>query len=322
MTPSFEHRLLNLAQTALLLLGMAGLAAFAVSAIAGVAATLVAVAALVIGVVVAQTAPKRLVLASYGARRVSDRAFPEAAALLRELADRAGLPTVPALYYLPSAAPNAFAVGDHRDSAVCVSDGLLRLLNRREFTGVLAHEVSHIAHRDLWIMGLADMMTRFTSLLSTLGQVALVICLPLILFSAVSIPWMALIVLIFAPTAMSLLQLALSRTREFDADRGGAMLTGDPMALASALAKLERRRGRFWEEILLPGRRMPEPSLLRTHPPTAQRIERLRTLAAAAPQPRAAVLEPVRLEPGASVIPSGFVRVTRRPRLFWTGAWR
>ena len=91
-------------------------------------------------------------------------------------------------------------------------------------------------------------------------------------------PWLAVLVLLAAPTVGGLLQMALSRTREFDADLGAAMLTGDPDGLASALQKLERVQGRRWENMFLPGGRTPDPSVLRTHPLTADRIARLKAL--------------------------------------------
>ena len=122
------------------------------------------------------------------------------------------------------------------------------------------------------------MMSRLVSLASWLGQLLLLLNLPLVLAGMVHVPWHVLILLVFAPTLMALVQLGLSRTREYDADRAAAELTGDPEGLVRALVKLERRVGRFWEEILLPGRRIPEPSLLRTHPPTESRIRRLRDL--------------------------------------------
>jgi heat shock protein HtpX len=143
---------------------------------------------------------------------------------------------------------------------------------------VLAHEVAHVMNRDLWLMALADTVSRLTSLLSNLGLALLVLNLPLILAGRTVVPWTTVALLVFAPTAASLLQLALSRAREFDADLDGARLTGDPAGLASALAKLERRQGRFWEEVILPGRRMPDPSLLRTHPPSRERVQRLLAL--------------------------------------------
>lgn len=278
MTASPRHQLLNIAQSVLLLGGMAVLGWLIVSAIAGPVLTLAIVFGTVLGLVLSPGVPKRMLLHAYRARRLGARDFPEGIALLAELSERAGLPRAPELYYVPSRLPNAFAVGKPEESAVCISDGLLRIMTRRELAGVLAHEVTHIANRDLWIMGLADAMSRAVSLASWVGQVILILNLPLILTGVAHVPWEVPLLLIFSPTIMALLQMALSRTREFDADRGGALLTGDPAGLASALVKLERRAGRFWEEMFLPGRRIPQPSLLRTHPPTEKRVERLAAL--------------------------------------------
>ena len=122
------------------------------------------------------------------------------------------------------------------------------------------------------------------------------------------------IALYLAPTVSNLLQLALSRAREYDADLDAAQLTGDPAGLASALDKLERYQGRFWEDLLLPGRRIPDPSLLRSHPPTEERVRRLLALRPAAPLPEA--VRTLRL-----AMPPHFQVVRRRPRLHWTGLW-
>lgn len=278
MKPTAAHRVLNLAQSVLLIAGMAVLAWAIVTTIAGTGMTLAIMLGTVIGLFLAPSLPKRILLSAYNARRMTGATFPEGIALVAELSRRAGLPRVPTLYYVPSQTPNAFAIGSPEDSAICVTDGLLRLLNQRELAGVLAHETAHIANRDLWIMGVADAMSRAVSLASWFGQVILLVNLPLILSGAAYVPWHIPLLLMLSPTIMALMQLALSRTREFDADRGSVELTGDPEGLASALLKLERSVGRFWEEIFLPGRRIPEPSLLRTHPPTDARIERLRAL--------------------------------------------
>lgn len=293
MPLSSRHPFLNLFQSALLLAGMAVIGWVIVSAIAGPELTFAIVAGSVAGLVFAPGIPKQILLNAYGARRLTGRDFPDGVAILAELARRAGLPRVPELYYVPSRMPNAFAMGRPDESVVCVSDGLLRLMNRRELAGVLAHEVAHIANRDLWIMGLADAMSRAVSLASWMGQLILLINLPLILAGMAYVPWQVPLLLMFSPTIMPLLQLALSRTREYDADLGGAELTGDPDGLASALVKLERRTGRFWEEMFLPGRRIPEPSLLRTHPPTEERVRRLQELSG----PR----RPLRSDKGLSV---------------------
>lgn len=257
---------------------MAGIGWVILSTLAGSELALAIVVGTIGGLLFAPRIPKRVLLGAHKARRLTSREFPEGVALLAELARRAELPRVPELYYVPSRMPNAFAMGQPDDSVVCISDGLLRLLDCRELAGVLAHEVAHIAHRDLWIMGLADALSRAVSLASWLGQIILLLNLPLILAGVAHVPWLVPILLVVSPTIMALLQLALSRTREYDADRGGADLTGDPAGLASALLKLERRTGRFWEEMILPDRRIPDPSLLRRHPPTEERVRRLQEL--------------------------------------------
>jgi len=278
MKPTFGHRLVNIAQSALLIGAMALILWFSVSVVIGGSGLWLAMAAILLGLVALPSLPKGMILSAYRARRLGPEEFPAGVAVVAELARRAELPKPPELYWIPSSMPNAFAIGSPSDSVICVTDALLRIMDDREFTGILAHEISHIAHRDLWIMGLADVMARVVSTVSYIGQLMLFINLPLLLGGAAVIPWQLPLVLIFAPTVMALTQLALSRNREFDADLGAARLTGDPEGLARALEKLERRMGRFWEEIFLPGRRIPEPSLLRTHPPTEQRVARLRSL--------------------------------------------
>ncbi len=152
---------------------------------------------------------------------------------------------------------NAFAVGTRKHAAIAVTDGLVRQLDMRELVGVVAHEISHVRNNDLWVMGLADMFSRTTSILSLIGQFLLFLNLPLILLSQVTVNWFAIFLLIFAPNLSALAQLALARTREFDADLNAARLTGDPDGLASALVKIERAQGGWLERIFMPNRRVP-----------------------------------------------------------------
>lgn len=220
-------------------------------------------------------ASSRLVLGLYGARPLSSIEAPRLYGILERLAARAGLKALPRLYYLPTRVMNAFATGRRNDAAIVLSDGLLRRLNLRELTGVLAHEVSHVANGDIQVMSFADTVSRITGLLGLLGQVLLVVSIPLVILGLETPPLGALLVLLVGPTLSALVQLALSRNREYEADRSAAELSGDPAGLASALDKLERYQGRFWEQMMLPGRRLPDPSLLRSHPPTEERILRL-----------------------------------------------
>lgn len=229
-------------------------------------------------------ASPRLVLGMYGARALSSREAPRPYAILGELSARAGLEHAPRLYYVPTRVMNAFATGLREDAAIVLSDGLLRRLELRELAGVLAHEVSHVANGDIRVMSFADTVSRITGLLGLLGQVLLVVSLPLLVLGLETPPLGALLVLLAGPTLSALAQLALSRNREYEADRSAAELSGDPAGLASALEKLERYQGRFWEQMMLPGRRLPDPSLLRTHPPTEERIARLLELVPPSPR--------------------------------------
>jgi len=146
------------------------MAAIAVTAIAGPENGLLMALAMGGGLLFAPALPRRLLLLTRQAQRLTGRDAAGLVAPLAELARRAGLQRAPALYQVPSRLPNAFALGSPEDSAICVTDGLLGLLDGRELAGVLAHEIGHIANRDLWIMSLADMMSRLVSLASWLGQ--------------------------------------------------------------------------------------------------------------------------------------------------------
>ncbi|MEP2452914.1 MAG: zinc metalloprotease HtpX [Nitratireductor sp.] len=274
-----RSRALNTLHTWLLAAGSLSILAASAWAFGGMAALVYALLVGAVSMMAMRRISPRLVLSMYKARPVSRAQFAKGIAVLEELARRAGLPKAPVLHVVPSRLMNAFAVGRREDSAIAVTDALMRQMTLRELTAILAHEISHIAHEDVKVMALADMVSRFTSVLSTVGLLSLV--LNLLVFAGgyqAQVPWLAVFVLLAAPTVGGLLQMALSRTREYDADLGAAMLTGDPEGLASALVKLERAQGRLWESLLLPGGRIPDPSVLRTHPPTEERVRRLMAL--------------------------------------------
>lgn len=218
-----------------------------------------------------------LVLRLYKARRLSPEDFPEGHRILRQIVARADLPALPELYYVPSNLMNAFSVGKPEDSAIGVTDALVRRLSPREFAGVIAHELSHIRNEDLRVMALADMVSRMTSMMSAIGLFTLFLHFPAIMAGGGQVPWLGILLLWMAPTIGALLQLALSRAREYDADLDAAGLTGDPEGLAAALVRLEKSQGRMWE-MMLPGGRVPQPSVLRSHPKTSERVRRLLSL--------------------------------------------
>jgi heat shock protein HtpX len=273
-----EAKLRNRLQSALLVAGMGALLGYLAWIVGGPLLSLLAILMALATWVVTPLISPMLVLRIFGGRPIAPAAAPQLYAMVEALAERASLGTLPRLYYVPSNVMNAFAVGDRNNSVIALSDGLLRRLSLEELAGVLAHEVSHISNHDLRVMSFADLIERFTRLLSLLGQLLLLINLPLLLFSDYRIHWLAIAILIFAPSINALGRLALSRNREFNADLEAARLLGRPEPLASALAKMERFQGRILERFIGPGERLPDPSLLRTHPPTKERIRRLLAL--------------------------------------------
>ena len=307
-----RHRWLNRFQTVLLVLTLVGIAATAGSLLFGEIGLWLALATCALTLLIEPVAASAMTLRLYGARPLHYQEAPAIWSLLRELAVRAGLPNTPVPHYVPSGIVNAFATGSRRHASIALTDGLLRSLSIRELQAVLAHEVAHIAQDDLRVMGLADSISRLTSLLALLGQITLLISMPVLLAGAVEINWLGLLLLAASPQLALLAQLGLSRVREFDADRMAVELTGDPHGLASALAKIERV-SRSWRAWMLPGWGNPEPSWLRTHPTTEDRIARLMALA---PQPSQTL--PFQTE---YLVPRSFAPM-RPPRRGLSGLWR
>ncbi|MCW5695058.1 MAG: zinc metalloprotease HtpX [Pseudolabrys sp.] len=233
----------------------------------------------------------KMVLSMHGAQEVDPRSAPDLYAMVAELARRANLP-MPRVYIMDNPQPNAFATGRNpENAAVAVTTGLLRALDRNEIAGVVAHELAHIANRDTLIMTIT---ATIAGAISMLGNFAM--------FSGLSgnrdnnngfglIGTMAMVIL--APIAALLVQMAISRTREYAADNLGAQISGEPMALASALSKIaniahmvpneaaEHQPATAHMFIINPlsGARMD--NLFATHPATENRIAALQQLAAA-----------------------------------------
>lgn len=299
----------NLVQTWLIIAGLTGVLTLSAWLLFGWAGVLWTLGLAVFVLAAAPSYSPAMVLRLYKARNMSAQDVPQLWQVLSELARRAELKTVPHLYYIPSANMNAFAVGTPDNAAITVTDGLLRGLNLRQLTGVLAHEISHIANGDIRVMAIADIVNRLTGALQTVGLFLLLIGL-----WQSSRAVIAAIVLLIAPTIGALLQLALSRAREYDADLEAVQLTGDAEGLASALATLERRQGNLWENFILPGARIPDPSLLRTHPRTAERVERLLTL-------RRPELQQIGISEAPSSLPGHYPVIKGRPRFRSLGLW-
>ena len=306
-------RLRNIAQSFALVGGIGvitALSAYTLFGQTGVAWALVFVG--VFSLIGPRVAPDTI-MRMFNARPIDPSRGADIVRLVQLLSERAGLKTVPRLYVVPSQTMNAFAVGTLSRYSLGVTEGLLRRLDSRELAGVLAHEIAHVRNNDIWVMSLADILSRFTRSMSFFAIFLFFLSVPATVFRGTPVPWVAIMLLYFAPTLSSLLQLALSRSREFDADLGGASLTGDPEGLALALGKLERYQGRLWEDIFMPGRRIPIPSVLRTHPQTSERIARLMALK----KPETAPL--LFRNPWGHV--TGIAPFPSQPRYHWNGFW-
>lgn len=231
----------------------------------------------------------RVVLRMHGARELTPEESPELHATVRELAIRANLPA-PRLYLIPEAAPNAFATGRNPEhGVVAVTEGLLQSLERREVAAVVAHELGHIKHRDTLVMAVT---ATFAGALSLLANAAMWGSL----FGGHSSSededgggaWGGLLGVLIAPLAATLVQMSISRTREFLADEAASRYTGAPLALASALRKIEARSREIPMHsgspatahlfIQNPFHAEGLATLFSTHPPTEQRIARLEAM--------------------------------------------
>jgi heat shock protein HtpX len=180
----------------------------------------------------------KIVLKMYGGQEVTANEDPELHGLVQDLATRAGLP-MPKVYVIPEETPNAFATGRNPEhAAVAVTYGIRRILNKRELAGVLGHELSHVKNRDILISSIAATLAGAISYLAYMAQWAAIFGGGSRDREGGSNIFALLFMIIVAPLAAMLIQMAVSRSREYMADEGGAKVTGDPLALASALRKL------------------------------------------------------------------------------------
>jgi heat shock protein HtpX len=225
----------------------------------------------------------KIALAMYHAKPVTREELPRAYQAVERLTQRVGLP-MPKIYVIPTDSPNAFATGRNpAHASVAVTQGILDLLNDEELEGVLAHELGHVRNRDILISSIAATLAGAITYLAEIGRWGLI-------FGGMDREdrdgggFGALLMLIFAPFAAMLIQLAVSRSREYQADASGAHLTGNPYALASALSKLDAYSRRVPMAatpstahlfIIQPLLGMNFGNLFSTHPPIAKRIERL-----------------------------------------------
>ena len=236
----------------------------------------------------------KIVLRMYGARAIGPEDAPKLYRIVQDLAMRAQMP-MPRLYVIPEEAPNAFATGrNEMHAAVAVTQGILRILDEAELRGVLAHELSHVKNRDILVGTIAAAMAGAVSMLANMAQWGMI-------FGSRNDdrggghPIAALAMIIVAPLAAMLVQLAISRSREYGADASGAAISSDPLSLADALRKLHLGAAQIPMEAnpatahmfivnpLTGGGLM---KLFSTHPPMEERIRRLESMAGAGTRSR------------------------------------
>lgn len=273
-----QSRAYNELKTLFLISVMAGLLGFLAYILAGGVLALSVLTFIAAAYLLSPSMAPKLVMRFFKAKPLAYMEAPHVHRILRSLSSRAGLDQLPDLYVIPSRAMAAFATGDSQKSAIALSAGILNRLEPAEIAGVTAHEISHIRNNDMRSMWFALLLARVTDLLSLAGQVLLFINLPLLLFSQVSISWLPIAVLVFAPSLSYLVQLSISRVNEFNADLGSAQLMGSPEPLISALSKIEYGQRSIFGNFF--GQKTPndESSLFRTHPPTRERIRRLKEI--------------------------------------------
>ena len=279
---------MNTLKTVVLLTFLTVLLVFVGGAIGGRSGMVIAFAMALVMNFVSYWFSDKIVLAMYKAQPVTEAQAPELYGSVRRLSQKAGLP-MPKVYIIPDESLNAFATGRNPEhGVVAVTQGIMRALDREELEGVLAHELSHIKHRDILTGTIVATIAGAISMLAQMAQWAM-------LFGGGrrdddegGSPIVALVMMIVAPIAAMLVQMAISRTREYEADKGGANIAGNPYGLANALLKLERgaqvvpmhdakpaTAHMFIVNPLTGGGLM---NLFSTHPPIAERVKRLKEL--------------------------------------------
>jgi heat shock protein HtpX len=297
---------MHYARTAILLAGMTALFMVIGLLLGGKTGMIIALGVAIATNLFAYWRSGDMVLSMYGAREVDERMQPELYDLTAGLARNAGLP-MPKLYIIDDPQPNAFATGrDPANAAVAVNSGLLQMLTREEAAGVIAHELAHIKHRDTLLMTVTATLAGAISMLANFGM----------FFSSGRDregpgPIASIAIAILAPVAAMIVQMAISRSREYEADRLGAEISGNPLALASALERIHGAAQHIPNEAAeanpatahmfiinpLSGRAMD--NLFSTHPDTGNRIAALEAIAqrmGSSPKQQSGFVEGVKLD--------------------------
>lgn len=260
--------------------------------------------------------PPATLMRIYGARPYEAGDLAQFDRITGELALRAGLAASARLYVVPSMQLSAFSFGTSQRFAIAVTEGLLRRLTMREVAGILAREVAHAQRGDLPLFGIADVISRCAQGFYYAGLFFAALNALRVIGQAEPVPWVSVVLLVAAPLLMSLLQLSLSRSREEAVDRAAALLTGDPLGLASAITRLGASPGSPLDDLLppVPARKVPLPSMLRFPPPAERRIAFLNAF-------QAPPIPPLDTEEAPRISLIGVGPIQMRPRYRLSGVW-
>ena len=286
---SDNHKFANFLQTLLLIGAMTILFLVSGYLIGGSTGLVVALVASTVSNLMAWYSSGSMALRATQAQPVSREQAPELHAIVDELAERAGIPR-PEVYVIPSDMPNAFATGRNPDDGkVAVTRGITQLLNRDELAGVLAHELAHVKYYDILTSSIAGVLAGAVTYLANMARFSMYTSRSSSARRSRSMNIGAMLAIFLAPIAAMIIRFAISRSREFGADEGGARILGDPVPLANALRKLENVAHQHADPVvsnpaishmfIVPPALGSLSNLFRTHPPTEARVARLMQMA-------------------------------------------
>jgi heat shock protein HtpX len=308
--------LANIAQAGVLLTGFGALLTAVLWPEFGRVAIFIALLAAAVIVALATRVSPGTIMRIYGARPYQAGDLAQFDRITSVLAHRTGLRGAPQLFVVPSMLLSAFSIGSSQRFATAVTEGLLRRLTMREVAAVLAREVAHAQRGDLLVLGIADFVSRCAQGLYYVGLALAALNILRGISGGEPVSWLSVVLLILAPALMTLLQNALSRAREFEVDRAAALLTGDPLGLASAVSRLDTSPGTPLDDLSppVPARKVPLPSMLRYPPPADRRIARLNAF-------QVPPMPPLDVAEGPRISLVGVGPIEMRPRYRWPGVW-
>jgi heat shock protein HtpX len=306
----------NYVQAGILLTAFSALLAAVLWPRFGEASVVVALLAAVGIFALAARLPPDTAMRIYGARPYEAGDLAQFDQIATELALRAGVERTPRLYLVPSMMVTAFSLGSTQNFAIALTEGLLRRLTMREVTAILAREIAHAERGDLLIFGIADLISRCAQGFYYVGLTLVALNLFGAMTGGDQAPWLVVLLLVLSPALLNLLQIALSRAREREVDRSAALLTGDPLGVASAISRLDVDPGAPLEDIIppVPARKVGLPSMLRL----ANDIERRVALVSGF---RVPPMPPLNVTEGPRISLIGVGPIELRPRYRWPGIW-